>query len=417
MRSIELVLLSLLLVLLGCAQNGSGITSDSDAGEQGAGQSVRSVISGTVHGGQQPVIGSHIYLFAANSLAYGGSGIPPVSLNASVSLLNNVPGKTTLDSSGGPTNGDYFVTTDASGAFSLTGDYQCTTGSQLYLYALGGNPGAGNNAAIGELAALGSCTSPSSLAATFPFVTINEATTVAAAYTFAGFATDATHVSSGLSALAQTGIANAFANAANLVNVATGTVRSTIPSGNAIVPQTTINTLANILSACVNSTSAVTTCANLFGNISTSSILASRATETATAAIYIAQNPGVNVASLFNYVTASAPFQPVLNAAPNDFTIGLHFTGAVIENPLGIAISTALAMPGSLTLLATLSRNLPTLAPSSQYGLEEVWRSRAGLHWTALEMHGSPTPPATVLRSSRLSVRRSRVRLATKAAA
>jgi len=50
--------------------------------------------------------------------------------NASVSLLTNVPGSTTLDSSGGATDGDYYATTVAGGTFSITGDYTCTPGSR-----------------------------------------------------------------------------------------------------------------------------------------------------------------------------------------------------------------------------------------------------------------------------------------------
>jgi hypothetical protein len=53
----------------------------------------------------------------------------------------------------------------------------------------------------------------------------------------AGFATDATHVSSSGTTLAQTGIANAFANAASLANLSTGTALTAPPAGNGNVPQ------------------------------------------------------------------------------------------------------------------------------------------------------------------------------------
>jgi len=76
-------------------------------------------IRGMVRGGQQPIVGANVYLFAANAGVFtpnaNGYG------NASVSLLTSVPGSTTLDTSGGATNGDYYVTTDSNGNFSITG--------------------------------------------------------------------------------------------------------------------------------------------------------------------------------------------------------------------------------------------------------------------------------------------------------
>jgi hypothetical protein len=109
-----------------------------------------------------------------------------------------------------------YVATGSNGAFSLTGDYSCSSGQQLYMYVLGGT-----NAAAGLMAVIGSCPASGSPAIA---VAVNEVTTIAAAYALAGFATDATHVSSSGTALAQVGIANAFANAANLANVSTGAI-------------------------------------------------------------------------------------------------------------------------------------------------------------------------------------------------
>ena len=128
-------------------------------------------------------------------------GIAASASNTSVSLLTSA-GNTTLDSSGGATNGDYYVTTDVSGSFSITGDYTCGAGQQVYLYALGGNPGAGINSAAGLMAALGTCPAAGNFLTTTPYVVVNEVSTVATAYAFAGFATDATHVGSSGTALA-----------------------------------------------------------------------------------------------------------------------------------------------------------------------------------------------------------------------
>jgi hypothetical protein len=293
-------------------------------------------MKGSVHGGQQPIVGAHVYLFAANTTGYG---------NASVSLLTSA-GNTALDTSGGATDGDYYVTTGAGGGFTITGDYTCTANTQVYLYALGGNPGlgSGTNAAAGLLAALGNCPGVGNFLSAIPFIAMNEVSTVAAAYAFSGFATDATHVSSSGTALAQVGIANAFANVANLETLSTGVALATTPAGNGTVPQSTINTLANILAACINSNGAVTgptnpsACYTLFNNATTGGTSPTTPTDTATAAINIAHNPGTNVGALYALSTPTPPFAPALSGRPNDFSIAILLTGGGLNTPDGIAI-------------------------------------------------------------------------------
>ncbi len=273
-------------------------------------------MNGSVYGGQQPIVGAHIYLFAANTTGYG---------QASVSLLN-AAATGQSDSIGA------YVTSNAQGSFTITGDYTCTPNAQVYLYALGGNPGAGLNSAAGLLAILGSCpTSGSFSFATVPFINVNEVTTVAAAYAMAGFATDATHVSSSGTPLAQTGIANAFANAANLVDISTGTALITTPAGNGNVPNTLINTLANVLATCIDSIGpASPTCSTLFSNTLSNGTSGTSPTDTATAAINIAHNPIAAVSALFALQAAvGSPFLPDLGTAPTDFTLFVryNFTG------------------------------------------------------------------------------------------
>src|ERR1039458_7169186 len=250
-------------------------------------------ISGSVHGGQSPIVGAHVYLFAANATGYGGAGLSPSSNNASVSLLNAA--NTGLSDSVGA-----YVLTNSTGGFTITGDYSCTLNQQVYLYSLGGSSSSTTNSAAGLLAVLGNCPGGSSaFAAGTPFVSVNEVSTVAAAYAFAGFATDALHVSSSGTALAETGIANAFANSANLAGISTGVALATTPAGNGTVPQSEINTLANILAACVNSTGpSFAACSTLFSNAESAGSSGTAPTDTATAAINIAHNPGANIAAL-----------------------------------------------------------------------------------------------------------------------
>jgi hypothetical protein len=281
-------------------------------------------VTGRVDSGQNPISGAQVYLLAAGTTGYGGSGIPASSTNQSSSLLTSGEGS---DSIG------YYVTTDSNGSFTITGDYTCPTAStQVYLYALGGNPGAGTNTAAGLMEALGPCGSLSSSTT----IVINEVSTIATAYALAGFATDALHISSSGSALAATGVANAFATVTNLETLNTGLALATTPAGNGTVPANEINTLADILAACINSTgSGSTGCATLFNNALNGT---TAPTDTAAAAINIAHNPGVNIANLYALATASAPFQPTLATQPNDFTIAINYTGFVLNNPVGIAI-------------------------------------------------------------------------------
>lgn len=285
-------------------------------------------MQGKVQGGQQQIVGAQVYLLAANTTGYG---------NASVSLLTAGTGRT-LDTSGGPTNGFYYVTTDANGNFSISGDYTCTAGTQVYAYARGGNPGSGTNTAAGLLAALGNCPAAHNFASSAPFIFMNEVSTVAAAYAFGGFATDALHVSSSGTAAAKLGIANAFINAEILETLGTGLANQYPPpgvgyyGGPGVIPQTTINTLGNILAACVNSTgSGSANCGTLFANAMSGGTTGTAPTDTATAAIYIAHNPVAAVSALYGLVGGGgAPFAPALTAQPNDFTLSILYQNEVL---------------------------------------------------------------------------------------
>jgi hypothetical protein len=273
-------------------------------------------LSGSVHGGQQPIAGSHIYLLSAATTGYG---------QPSVSLLDPlITGKS--DSVGA------YVTTTGDGSFSITGDYTCVPGTQAYLYALGGNPGAGTNPSAGLLAALGDCPVAGTYLGTTSFIVVNEVSTIAAAYAIAGFATDATHVASSATPLARTGMANAFANVTNLAPLASGAALSRTPAGNGFVPQAKINALANILASCIDSSGTITgptsptTCYTLFHNATSDGTSGGVIpSDTATAAINIAHNPGVNIAALYDLITSTVPFQPTLSSQPSDFTLSLMF--------------------------------------------------------------------------------------------
>ena len=299
------------LMLTGCSLQ-TTTTPPSEAGTS---------LSGSVHGGEQPIVSAHVYLLAASTSGYGA---------ASNSLISS--GAAGTDSIGS------YVLSGSRGQFTITGDYTCTLGQQVYIYSLGGNPGAGTNLASGMMAAVGSCPAAGNLLATVPFIAVNELSTVAFAYAASGFAVDPLHIASSGTALANTGLANAFATSANLVPVAGGPALSSTPAGNGAVPNTEINTVANILAACVNSDGTVagpsnpTPCYTLFNNAKNGSALP---TDTAGAAINIVHNPTANVAALFNLQAASPVFAPALSSAPTDYTLNLTFTGG------GLSTSTA----------------------------------------------------------------------------
>ncbi len=288
----DLVLAGICLSLVGC---GAGISSD---GSIAGGQ-----LRGRVHGGQQPVVGATIQLYAAGTTGYGSSATPLISS---------------------------AVLTDATGSFSITGDYTCPSStSQLYIVATGGNPGLApgtNNAASVLMAALGPCSLHGGQLTLDPnsFIWINEVTTVASVYALSPFmAGDATHV--GTSSTNAVGLANSFAIVNNLVNTTTGAALSGTPLGSGLAPQTTLNTLGNILAACVNSTGVGSPCSALFGTATP--VGGTTPIDTVQAIYNIARNPANNVSALYALATATPPFQPTLGAAPNDWMLTLTYSG------------------------------------------------------------------------------------------
>ena len=344
-----------LVVLAGCG--GSGGTTVSTV-QQPIAPLTDVALTGVVSSGSQPIVGAHVYLFAANTTGYGGAGLAASSSNASVSLLSAAE-------TGDSDAVGAYVTTGSNGGFSLTGDYTCSSGQHLYLYALGGNTGSGVNPAAGLMAAIGSCPASGSSAI---FATVNEVSTIAAAYAFAGFATDATHVSSSGTALAQVGIANAFANAANLASLSTGTALATTPAGNGTVPQTEINTLANILASCVNTGSSCSTL--MVTATADGTTTGTKPTDTATAAINIAHNPGANIAALYGHVTSTPPFAPALTGSPNDWTLAVKYTGGGLDYPLNLAVDAS----GNIWVL---SHNEGSLSEFNTLGVSQ--RGNAGI--------------------------------------
>lgn len=266
-------------------------------------------LRGGVHGGQQPVSGASIQLYAAGASGYG---------SAATALLATE------------------VTSGAGGSFTITGDYSCpSASSQVYLVASGGNPGlsAGtNNPALALMAALGPCGNlhPST------FVNIDEVTTVASVYALQQFMTAGGGANLGASSGNAQGLADAFATVNNLVDTANGTAPGPALPPFTTAPTSELNTLADLLATCVNSSGSTGECNSLFSDAMPSGGTAP--TNTIDAILDIAQNPGNNVSALYNLINGTPPFQPTLGSAPNDWTVDISYTGGGIVEPVSLAI-------------------------------------------------------------------------------
>ncbi len=258
------------------------------------------------------------------------------------------------------------VTTDATGSFTITGPDICpSASSQLYLVATGGNPGLDtptNNASLVLMAAVGACTLQNGQYTLDPslFINIDEVTTVASVYALAGFM-DPISSRIGASATNSGGIANAFLAVSNLVNIKTGQALTTTSAGNGAVPQAEINSLADILADCVNSTGTGSSCTALFSAATPSG--GSAPTNTIQAIFNIATHPAQQVDTLYALSSATPPFQPTLGAAPKDWTLALHYTGGELTNPLNTSIDSLGNVwiannPGSVIKLSSNGVNL-----------------------------------------------------------
>lgn len=299
------LLLAAMLAAAGCSgggNGGAGFTAQPPVGNERA--------AGTVRGGQQPIRGATVTLYAAGSGGYGqGTALTPTA------------------------------TTDAGGAWDIS--FNCPqAGTLIYVVVSGGDAGGGANSAIGLSASLGPCgqgTLPTN-------ANVDEVTTVAAVYALNQFL-GADGRNPGTSAANATGLGNAAGIAADLANVQSGQAETSLPIGaNGTLPSATLNTLANILSGCVNSSGpASTQCSTLFAAATPPSLAqntASAPSTTLQAALNIARNPGNNVAALFGLATANQPFESPapLSSAPGDWTLAITFTGGGLNEPNAVAV-------------------------------------------------------------------------------
>lgn len=281
-------------------------------------------LKGSVMGGQTPISGATVQIYAAGSSAYG---------SGAQALLTPA------------------LTTDANGNFAVpSGTFPSScplSNPETYIVATGGNPGTGTaNPAITLMAALGPCDSLNSNT----YIVINEVTTVAAAFALAPFLGAGAEV--GTAPPGQQGLTNQFTNFNSLVNIATGTSPGTTVPAGVTVPVEEINTLANILAACVNSTG-TTTCNALFG--AAKSAGGATPANTLDAALNMALNPNVNITTLMTLPTAQSPFQPMLAVQPSEWSLGnaITYNPALVISSLSPASLPVGSTPQTLTINGT----------------------------------------------------------------
>lgn len=449
------ILIPLLSIVLVSSTTGCGVdhlSVLSQAPVQGAG------FQGKVHGGQQPIAGAAIKLWAVGSGGYGsqatnllstvvttsdgsGAAVTAWSVASNVAVftvantytagqtvtLNNFATSTffngqtvTITAATSTQFAVSFTHTDGSateagaanistdtnanasnlyntmpaGFFTITGDYTCAAGSELlYITASGGNPGgASNNNAIMLATPLGACGTLLSNAAT-TFITINEVTTAAAAFALGQYFTsifgnDSTDsFGAPNTPQAQTGISNAFATVNNLVSTSSGTANTlTTLNGSAgtinVIPSyAKLYTIANILAACVNSTSNGSSCSTLFADVTptnppgTTSGTATPPTDTLQAAVYMSLNPtstntntsATNITALYGLATGvGAPFTG--GSKPTDWTITIQYQDparAMFYDPKEVAIDSTGNVWAISTSVGSVNGELAELSGSA----------------------------------------------------
>jgi hypothetical protein len=271
--------------------------------------------TGSVHGGRQPIVGASIHLyksFVTADSTYTGTS-------------------TDLLASAG-------IVTGPAGQFTITSQYSCSPGDQMYIVALGGDTGFGgagsgtnNQAAI--MAALGDCTT---ITAGTRFIQMNEVTTVGAVFALAPFMTS--YASVGTSSTNVAGLKAAFVNADKLVDVTGGAAGGPQLATNATAPTTQIYTLADILASCVNTTGGAagndvnhtsdgTHCGDLFSYTTRTGSGNVPPTDTIGLALKIAKDPTLNAGTLLNYADAFTPYTPRLTNPPTDWALAISYSG------------------------------------------------------------------------------------------
>jgi hypothetical protein len=165
------------------------------------------------------------------------------------------------------------------------------------------------------------------------FVNINEISTVGSVFALAPFMSGYSAI--GTSSTNTAGLARAFVSVNKLVNIGQGAATNTTLPAGAVGPVNEINTLADAVSYCINSTGGTagdtSACGNLFQWATPPG--GSAPTNTIDALMDIAHYPALSVANIYNSVHDGAPFSPRLTSVPSDWTMAVTYAPSGLNQP------------------------------------------------------------------------------------
>ncbi len=260
---------------------------------------------GNVHGGQQPISGAAIQIYVLGNGLDGTAGVP----------LLSTP-----------------VYTDAGGGFTIDpSTYTCPNyGSLTYVTATGGNPGIPglvSNPKIAEMAMTDACTPLADR-----FISINEVTTVASVFFYGQYF--GLYPNVGYASTNSAAMYTYLLDYQAILNPITGLPPGSRPIAGAQFPVSTMFSLANVISSCINSDGGTA------GDTSPCTKLLTLATpaggtaptNTVDALVNLYRNPLLNVSNIFGLQTPSAPYEPSLSSAPANWY--LRYTTNTPATPL-----------------------------------------------------------------------------------
>jgi hypothetical protein len=260
--------------------------------------------TGTVKAGSLGVIGASVQIYAAGTT---GNGSTPVAIGSA-------------------------LTTDSNGHFSVPAATYPYSNSVVYAVSTGGKAGASGtvNAGTVLMSVLGVANGLTSNGS----YTVNEATTVASAYAMAQFMKPGAKI--GATATNASGIGLAAGTVANLVNITTGALPGTYFPSTGTAPTARINSLANLLNACIVSTGATSSaCTGLYSDTTVSGVVPAN---TLDAVLALAKNPGTDVSQIYTLSQASSAYSPALGAQPSDWTMFVSYTGSGMNDPSVVGV-------------------------------------------------------------------------------
>ena len=319
--------------------------------------SAGTAFTGVVMAGSLPVIGAAVTIYAAGT---AGNGSAPTALLTAPLMTN------------------------ASGAFSVPAFTCPLSNTVVYAVARGGQAGASgaSNSGLSLANVMGTCNSMKSGAS----FTLNEVTTVAAAYAMAQFLNQE---NLGATATNSSGIALAAATFASLVNPATGVTPGSGFPANGTIAEGKINSLANALNSCAVGAPTSTDCGQLYAAAYSA---VSSSSNTFGAAVSVVKSPGTKVAAVYAVSQASGAYGPVLSAVPSDWTLSVSYAGGGMSSPAAVAIdSTGKVWVSSYNAKASLFTNTGSAVFASGIGGNNLEESYGGavdvndLAWIANE--------------------------------